>query len=109
MGKRLLTTPRSKVRQALRQVWLRSRERLAALQRESYKCQECHRKQSKAKGREFSIEVHHVKGEIDWEKVIDLVFQEILVSPDFLKVVCPGCHGKEDLKPKTIGEVVWPM
>lgn len=31
MGKRLATTPRSQVRSALRQLWLRSRERRAAL------------------------------------------------------------------------------
>ena len=35
MGKKLLTTPRSRVKAALRQVWLRSRERAAALKREA--------------------------------------------------------------------------
>ena len=41
MGKRLEYTPNSKIRQALRQLWLRSRERASALKRDKYTCQIC--------------------------------------------------------------------
>jgi len=95
MGKKLLTTPRSKVRAALRQLWLRSRERQAALKRDGYTCQHCHKKQSKAKGKEFKVEVHHVHRIAGWEQVIDLIFAEILVDPKFLSTLCPTCHKEE--------------
>ena len=52
MGKKLPTTPRSRVRSALRKLWLSSRERSAALKREEYCCEVCSVKQSTAKGRE---------------------------------------------------------
>lgn len=94
MGKKSPNTPRSRVRAALRQVWLRSRERLAALQRESYCCERCHRKQSVAKGRELKLEVHHKDG-IDWDGVIDLVIERILVDPANLEVLCKDCHRGE--------------
>ena len=56
MGKRLPYTPRSKIRNVLRRyVWLRSRERAAALKREKYSCMECKKKQSKAKGKAFKL------------------------------------------------------
>jgi len=94
MGKRLPHTPRSRVRSALRQLWLRSRERAAALKREGYCCEGCGRKQSRAKGREFKIEVHHLDG-IEWERVIDYVYRHILCEPSRLEVMCLDCHAKE--------------
>ncbi len=95
MGKRLLSTPRSKIRSALRQLWLRSRERAAALKRDKYTCQGCNRKQSKAKGKEFAVEVHHKDGIPNWEAVIDAVYEHILCSPEHLETLCEECHGKE--------------
>lgn len=94
MSKKLPTTPRSKVKAAIRQVWLRSRERAAALKRDGYTCQCCGRKQSKAKGKEQSIEVHHVNG-IDWDGVVDLIIERVLRPPEELKTVCPDCHKAE--------------
>lgn len=94
MAKKSLKTPRSRVRAALRQVWLRSRERAAALQRESYCCERCGRKQSVAKGRELKLEVHHNRG-IDWDGIIDLVIERILVDPSELEVLCKDCHREE--------------
>ena len=94
MGKKSLSTPRSRVRSALRALWLRSRERAAALKRESNQCQSCHVKQSVAKGREVKLEVHH-QDLIQWDLIIDLVFQHILVDPKHLTVFCKECHGKE--------------
>ncbi len=95
MGKKLPNTPRSKVRAALRQLWLRSRERAAALKREQYTCQRCGVKQSKAKGKEQKVEVHHKEGIGNWEIVIDAIIAEILCDPSNLEVVCPNCHDDE--------------
>lgn len=93
--KRKPGTPRSRVRSALRQLWLRSRERAAALKRDQYTCWRCQRKQSKARGKEFKVGVHHMKGIGNWEVVIDLVFAEILCNPTILKTLCDECHKKE--------------
>jgi 5-methylcytosine-specific restriction endonuclease McrA len=98
MGKRLPNTPRSKVRAAIRQLWLRSRERAAALKRDQYTCQRCGVKQSKAKGREQDMQVHHCASIGNWEAVIDFIFAEILCSPEHLETVCPECHKKEEVK-----------
>lgn len=95
MGRRLPTTPRSRVRAAIRQVWLRSRERLAALKRDEYTCQCCGKKQSRAKGREISVQVHHTKRIANWERVIDMVFEEILCDPAHLETLCDDCHKRE--------------
>jgi hypothetical protein len=93
MGKKLLTTPRSRVRSALRQVWLRSRERAAAIKRETGHCQDCGVKQSVAKGREVKIEVHHEDG-VEWDRLIEQVYKYLLCSPDRLRVLCKECHAK---------------
>jgi predicted HNH restriction endonuclease len=97
MGKRLPNTPRSKVRAAIRQLWLRSRERAACLKRDSYTCQCCGKKQSKAKGQEQKVEVHHKSGIGNWEAVINLIFAEILCDPVHLETVCPDCHDKQEI------------
>ena len=95
MGKKLATTPRSRVRAALRQLWLRSRERAAALKAAGNCCQGCQRKASVAVGKEFKVQVHHLEGIGNWEKVIDLVFEEILCDPSKLRPLCRECHEKE--------------
>jgi Predicted restriction endonuclease len=92
MGKKQPNTPRSRVRAALRQLWLRSRERAAALKAESYTCEMCNKKQSKAKGKRVDIEVHHLDGGVDWEYLIDEVYRVLLVNPDRLQVLCKQCH-----------------
>ncbi|MDD5010441.1 MAG: HNH endonuclease signature motif containing protein, partial [Syntrophorhabdaceae bacterium] len=101
MGKRLPTTPRSRVRAALRQLWLRSRERAAAIKRDKYTCQMCNRKQSKAKGKEFKVEVHHLDG-VRWEQMVDIVYEMLLCDPQNLLTVCEDCH--DQLKEKVIKE-----
>ena len=95
MGKRLPTTPRSKVRAAIRQLWLRSRERAAALKREGYCCETCGIKQSVAKGKEVKLQVHHIHGIEDWEKIIDYIFEQVLVDESELEVLCMECHSIE--------------
>jgi hypothetical protein len=88
-------TPRSRIVQAIRQLWLRSRERAKALKEQNYTCQKCFKKQSKKKGFEQKVEVHHKEGIGNWDKVIEIIRQEILCSSDKLEVLCPECHLKE--------------
>jgi 5-methylcytosine-specific restriction endonuclease McrA len=95
MGKRSLRTPRSQIRSALRRLWLRSRERQEALKRDKYTCVECGGKQSRAKGKEFYVQIHHIEG-IEWEKVIDYILRHVLVEPEKLETRCEKCH--EDVK-----------
>ena len=97
--KKLPTTPRSRVRDALRKTWLRSRERAAAVKREGGCCERCGAKQSRAKGREVAIEVHHRDG-IDWDALVDMVFARLLVDPSRLEVLCRECHGAEHKQEK---------
>lgn len=94
MGKRSVGTPRSKVRQALRMLSLRSRERQAALKRDGYMCQVCHVKQSKRKGAEVVVEVHHLKPP-DWEQMINYVFEHLLIPSAGWITLCKACHEKE--------------
>ena len=47
-----------------------------------------------AKGREVAVEVHHLDG-VDWEELIDLVYERLLVSPGKLQVLCKSCHAGE--------------
>ena len=99
MAKRLPYTPSSTIRTALRRLWLRSRERSAALKREDYRCQCCGAKQSKAKGRECALEVHHTHGIQNWERVIEAIRWHILVPPIELEVLCKDCHEKKHKEP----------
>ncbi len=89
------TTPRSQVRSALRQLWLRSRERQAALKRDKYTCQECGVKQSKAKGREVKVEVHHVVETLDWDLLLHYIYRHLLCDPRYLETLCKECHERE--------------
>ncbi len=94
MGKKLPTTPRSRVRAALRQLFLRSRERAACLKAAGYKCAHCGVKQSVAEGKKQKIQCHHKAGIGNWEKIIDAVFEEILCHPSLMEAICPDCHDK---------------
>jgi|GEM_PF-1612286 len=87
-------TPRSKVRAALRLLWLRSRERAECLKLDKYCCRGCGIKQSRALGREVFVEVHHQEGVCNWEALIDSVFESLLCSPENLITLCHNCHSK---------------
>lgn len=100
MGKRSESTPRGKVKEALRRLSLRSRERNAALRRDHYTCQICGAKKSVAKGREVQVEVHHTKG-VQWDVLIDIVYEMLLCHPDDLVTMCKSCHEKETQPCKT--------
>lgn len=88
-------TPRSKVRQALRLLWLRSRERAKAMQDAKYTCACCGVKQSRAKGKEVFVEAHHKDGIGNWESIIDAVYEQLLCSPDQITILCKKCHDDE--------------
>lgn len=91
MGKKQPNTPRSKIRAALRQLWMRSRERAAALKVTGYRCEECGIKQSAAKGKEVKLQVHH-EPKINWNGLIDLIVERLLEAPQF--PLCKNCHEK---------------
>jgi len=98
MGKRLPYTPRSKVKSALRQLWLRGRERGNAVRRDCNTCVYCCRKGTKARNKErVDIQVHHMRG-IEWEELIDMVYKYLLVHEDYLECVCTDCHDELHLK-----------
>lgn len=92
MGKKLEYTPNSKIRQALRQLFLRSRERGNAIKRDKYTCQKCKTKQSKAKGKEFKVQVHHKEGILNWDELFKAIRQYLLCNPDLLETLCEDCH-----------------
>lgn len=87
-------TPQSQIRSKLRQLFLRSRERATALKASGYCCQQCGVKQSKAKGKEVSVEVHHQNGISNWKTLIDAVYQYLLCDPKLLIPLCKSCHEK---------------
>jgi len=98
MAKKLPYTPNNKIKSALRQLWLRSRERAAAIKRDEYRCQRCGGKQSKAKGREFKVEVHHKEGVENWQELYNSIRKNLLVDPEHLETLCKECHKNIDEK-----------
>lgn len=94
MGRKLEHTPRSQIKAALHRLWLRSRERASALKREKYCCQKCGKKQSKKKGKEQKVEVHHANA-IAWIDIVEYIRRHLLCHPTYLKVLCPECHKEE--------------
>jgi 5-methylcytosine-specific restriction endonuclease McrA len=94
MGKRSESTPRSQVRVALRRLSLRSRERAACLKRDHYTCCRCGAKQSKRKGHEVDVQVHHKNG-VQWDVLIDIVYEMLLCHPDDMETLCKECHQRE--------------
>jgi len=94
MGKRLPYTTNSIIRSALRRLFLRSRERAAALKRDKYTCRSCGIKQSRAKGKEVYVEVHHKEGVLNWETLFVLIRKYLLCNPLLLETLCKECHDK---------------
>ena len=92
MGKRLPYTPNSQIRSALRRLFLRSRERAAAIKRDSYTCQKCGGKQSRAKGKEFYVECHHKEGVCNWEALFAAIREYLLCDPENMETLCKDCH-----------------
>ena len=97
MGKRSLYSTNTAIKAALHRLWLRSRERALRLKLDGYCCQRCGVKQSKAKGREVSVQVHHIDG-VRWVEMIEYIRKELLVKPDLLFSLCKQCHEDEHNK-----------
>ena len=91
-------TNKGKITDALRKMWLRSLERAEALKRDNYTCQICKRKASRAKGKEFKVQVHHIAGIKAWDDIIDLIVEEILCDPSMLITLCHECHKEKKEK-----------
>jgi len=87
-------TTNTQIKAALHRLFLRSRERAAALKRDGNSCQHCHIKASKAKGRDVSVNVHHING-VQWAPLISAVREYILCSPDGMETLCLACHKAE--------------
>ena len=94
MGKRSIYSTNTAIKAALHRLWLRSRERALRLKLDGYCCQRCGVKQSKRKGFEVSVNVHHLDG-IRWKEMIAYIRQELLVTPDKLTTLCVTCHKSE--------------
>lgn len=87
-------TPNNVIRSALRQLWMRSKERNQAIKNANRQCVVCSARQSAAKGREVKLNAHHTDG-IDWADLIRLVRERLLMTPDAYTVVCERCHKQE--------------
>ena len=100
MGCKSPYTTNSAIRSALHKLWLHSRERSSAIKRDGYCCQVCGVKQSKAKGKEVTVNVHHLEG-VKWVDIFEYVRSNLLVKPEHLQTLCVDCHQKEHQKEKT--------
>ena len=89
--KKLPYTPNSRIKSALHQLWLRSRERAATLKRDKHTCQSCGKKASVAKGKEFKVQVHHING-VQWSEMVRYIRENLLVEPKDMTTLCKKCH-----------------
>ena len=96
MGKRLPHTTNSTIRASLRRLFLRSRERAAALKRDKYTCLSCGKKQSRAKGKEVYVEVHHKEYVLNWDALFYAIREYLLCDPKFMEVLCKDCHKEKE-------------
>lgn len=97
MGKKLPYTPASRIMSGVRRVWGHSRERLKVLKKAKYTCCQCGSKQSRAKGKEVYVEVHHLN-KINREKIVKVIREEMLDVPQI--VLCKSCHKIETEREK---------
>ena len=94
-----LRTPNSKIKAALRQLMLRSREQQYALKRDDRRCRVCDVKASQARGRVVKVECHHVDG-VKWKEIIEYIRAQLLVHPDKLMTLCKEHHDEVEEKRK---------
>ena len=79
----------------LRKCFLTSKERNHVLKEAEYRCAKCNAKQSRAKGREVKLHVHHTDG-IDWTGLIALIRKRLLSGK--LEVLCERHHKERHRK-----------
>jgi len=97
LGKKLPYTPNSRIKSALRNLWLRSRERASALKRDKYTCQICGRKQTRATDKErVLVEVHHRDNIDNWNEIVEIIRAKLLCDPELLQTLCIDCHKEID-------------
>lgn len=87
-----METKRAQIKSVLRRLWMMSKERSEALKRDNYSCCRCHVKKSSKKGFEQKVEVHHKDGIDNWDEIIQLIRDKLLINIDFLETLCPDCH-----------------
>ena len=90
-----MRTPRSRIKGMLRQIFLKSSERAAALKRDHYTCCDCGKKQSVKKDHVVKVQVHHKNNINVWDQLIDLIYKHLLCSVDDLETLCVECHNKK--------------
>ena len=87
--KKLKHTPNSKITSPLRRLSMYSRERAAVLKRAGGICEYC--------GVKAKLQAHHQRP-INWGRIIRIIRQELLVSPDEMDAICHECHEVETAK-----------
>ena len=92
-------TPDAPLRSWLRRIWMKCNEKAYANKREGYCCEHCGAKNSRAKGKEVRVIIHHKKL-INWDKIFRVLRRELLVSPDQLTALCDDCHKAEHIRMK---------
>jgi len=93
-------TPDTMLRSWLRRwVWSKCCEKSYTNRREGYCCEHCGVKNSRAKGKEVRVIVHHQKL-INWDKIFKVLRRELLVSPNQLTCLCDECHKAEHKRMK---------
>jgi len=88
-------TSDAQIKSWLHRMWLNSAERRTALKNSGYHCEDCHVKQTTAKGHELKLDVHHKHGHVNWQKIFEVIRAELLVPAEELSPLCSPCH---DLK-----------
>ena len=96
-SRRLPHTPSSHIRNALRSLTMRCRERQAARKASGYRCSECGAKHSRAAGRPVTVEAHHTRPP-NWERVIRVIREELLQTADAWQPLCSTCHDRKHWK-----------
>lgn len=89
-----METPKTRIVAALRKLWLWSNERNAALKHYNRECNICGVHESKAKGQEVKIQVHHKDGILNWDTIVKAIREQLLVDVTKLEVLCKDCHDR---------------
>ena len=64
------------------------------MKRDGYACRRCGAKQSKAKGKEVRVVVHHIDG-VRWGGTFQEMAEDMYCGIDRLLTLCKKCHDEE--------------